>query len=519
MADQKLDSAGYDLALRRLRVGEAKLNARKPSVQKRERYVRGDQDLPFAPQGVSNEYHELRRMAVANWIGLVATAPTQRLRMEGIRTSLGDKVDDRPDIAGGMSRATTVDRRLWTHVFQANKWDVRQSHLYLSMTKHGRGIASVWPNRKNAAQPIVRTESFEQVHIQPDPEDPLTPQYAVKVYTVDDGAPDNGLILPAGVTMGNRRLVGIVYDHERFARFERPDVGGLGGQWELVASGTHPMREVPFALFDYKLLDDGTPWSALDHMMHQQDALNTIRFNALLAMQFSAYRQRAVSGFDPRVYDENGEIVYRTDPDGIPILGPDGEKLPILNSPGRVGVDRMLVFPGVETKIYDLPESNLKNYVEVHSDFLSSFFATGQIPPQYLLTRMANLSGDALAGAESTFVSLLKEMQLAAGEGNEQVARLAWRAMGETEEFDPAAECLWADAEARSFSQVVDGIGKLIADGFPRRAAWEMIPGATRQRVDEWIEMYDDESLDVQIRNASLGLDSADLGRPPIDVE
>jgi hypothetical protein len=75
-----------------------------------------------------------------------------------------------------------------------------------------------------------------------------------------------------------------------------------------------------------------------------------------------------------------------------------GLPVPVCRSPGRIGVDRALVFPGADTKVFDLPESNLANYIAVLGEFLSDLFAIGQVPPQYLLNRMANLSGDALAG-------------------------------------------------------------------------------------------------------------------------
>lgn len=495
------------LAQTRLRYAEKKIAERRPTVQRRERYVRGEQELPFAPKGVNAEYEQLRDMSIANWLDLWSSAPVQRLRMDGIRSGLGN-----PAKAGQISDA---DKTIWRDVFQANKWDVRQSHVYASLMRHGRGIASVWPNKKNLDQPIVRYESFELVHVEMDPDDPLTPLWAAKVYQVDDLATGQAaaFILPGSMT--RTKTVGIVYDDQKMIRFERGGVStAFGGQeWEVANESTHPMGEVPFALYDYKVKDNGEPWSGLDHMIPQQDALNTVRFNTLLAMQFSAFRQRAVSGFDPRVRDNEGNIVYRTDSEGGMLLGPDGQPMPIIHSPGKAGVDRILAFPGEGTKVWDLPESNLGNYIQVHENFLVNFFATGQIPPQYLLSRMANLSGDALAGAESTFASLLEEIKLAAGEGNEQVAKLAWKARGETDKWDPSAECQWADTEARSFSQIVDALTKLISVDFPHQAAFEMIPGATSQKVERWMQQMDAEALSSNLTRVAR--EFRGVGTPP----
>ena len=54
--------------------------------KRREDYYRGDHDLPFAPEGVNDEYLALREMAVANWVALAMDAPIQRCRADGFRT-------------------------------------------------------------------------------------------------------------------------------------------------------------------------------------------------------------------------------------------------------------------------------------------------------------------------------------------------------------------------------------------------------------------------------------------------
>jgi hypothetical protein len=469
-------------ALRRIRIAEKRIKDLAPFVARRVEYTEGKQDLPFAPYGIIDEYDVLRKQAVQNLTDMFVRAPVQRLRQDSMHTGMPPVGDEK------------VDDIVWRDIFQANQWDTRQSRVYRSMVMHGRGLVSVWPNESNRERPIMRPESFGSVHVEMDPEDPFEIGWVGKIITVetDSAHPASVLVLPAGMT--RTKQVGFVYDAERVIRLEKGGVGG-GSEWVVVDDREHPMGEVPFARYDLTVRDDGTPYSALDHMMVQQDALNTIRFNTLLAMQFAAYRQKIVSGFDPRVRDKDGNIVYRTNSDGTPMVDASGQQIPILNSPGRAGVDRMLVFPGTDTKVYDLPESNLKNYIEVLTEFQNGFFASGQIPPQYAMNRMANLSGDALAGAESTFASLLSEIKLAAGEGNEKAAELAWKARGMREPWNPAAESQFADSEARSFAQIVDGIGKLRTDGFPRRAAWEMIPGATAQKVDRWIEESDDEAF------------------------
>jgi hypothetical protein len=483
------------IARDRLARGEHELKQKQQTVKRRESYERGEQKLPFAPKGVNVEYQELQTQSVANFLGIAMGAPVQRMRADSIKTNLGEE----------------ADKKIWAGAWQANKMDTRQALIYKSMMLHGRGLASVWPNKLKPTQPIVRPESYELVHIEMDPDDPFTPLYAVKIYQVEESVP-TALWLPGTVT--RTKTVGFVYDASSVVRFEKGGMAGTG-DWTVELTGDHPMRRVPFALYDYRPDSRGRPWSALDQLIPQQDALNTIRFNTLLAMQFAAYRQRIVTGFDPRVLDDEGNVKYKTNNEGVPLLDDSGQPIPILNSPGKAGVDRLLVFPGEGTKVFDLAESNLKNYIEVYDKFLTTFFSTGQIPPQYLLSQMANLSGDALAGAESTLASLVVELQLAAGEGNEELSEMAWYAMGETREFEPTSETQWADAEARSFNQIADAITKLISVDFPHRDAFEMLPGATKTKVDRWMEHMEDESFSRRLDRAARPFtDATDI--PPV---
>lgn len=457
-------------ALDRLLFGEARIESRATVVQRREEYVRGEQDLPFAPQGASREYMVLREMSIANWTELYVSAPVQRLRVTGVRAGIGETDDDK----------NSTNARIWTW-FQANKWGKRQSRVFEDIMKHGLGMVSVYPGDRF---PKIRPESMENVYLHPSDEDPFVTDWGVKILRETS--------FTAVGTENVDRLIGYVYDPDFVFKFSK--VGGHG--WEPVGRTPNRLGRVPFATFDYKARADGEPWSGLDHMMLQQDALNTIRFNMLLAMQFSAFRQRVVTGFDPRVLDENGQVAYQTDEDGTLRLDANGQPIPILADIGKIGVDRLLAFPGHDTKVFDMPESNLSNYINVYDGFLATFFATGQIPTQYLPQKMSNLTGDALAGAESAFASLIRELQLASDEGVTEVAELAWIADGnDPDEWNPAAEASWADAEARSFSQVVDAITKLVAVDFPHRAGFEMIPGATDQKVNTWMEQMNDESF------------------------
>lgn len=459
----------------RLEAGIHAIEKKRPGWDKRQRYLEGDQDKPYAPEGINAEYESLRSQAIANWLGIAMGAPLQRLRVDGFRTG----------------RDRGADRQAWDLVWQPNSLDSRQSTVYLDMIVHARGLMGVWPDQTLAGGVRIRPESGRGIHLEGDPDDPWTQLWAVK--RIDRARPvrtTSRLILPDTVDIEPDVLeVGYVYDRDSWQRWERGVLKTATqtrrSEWVMTTEGSHDLGALPFVPFDNRPTSGGKPRSDMAPLMPAQDAINTIRFQTLLAMQFSAYRQRIVSGFDPVARDADGKVIYRKNSDGTLQLDANGLPIPVVVSPGRPGVDRLIVFPGDATKVFDLPESNLENYIVVLGEFLSQLFAVAQVPPQYLLTKMANLSGDALTAAESTLNSYVQGLQLQAGESLEAVMRLANRARGD-DSPDLGSEVIWKNAEVRSFAQVVDAIVKLITAGMAPEDAWAFLPDATPTKLADW---------------------------------
>lgn len=460
------------LARTYLEIGLNRLSSQAPKWERRQQYFEGIQDMPFAPEGVNTEYMALQKQSIANFLDIAMKAPIQRMQVDGFRTG----------------RDGDADMTAWNEIWQPNKLDSRQKIVYQQMYIHGRGIMSVSPVKATPKTPRIRPENGRRVWIEPNPDDPFEGLFAVKQITGTDGT-----------------VNAYVYTDTEWVQFTQSKAVK---DWGLTLGGTHNLGGLPFVTYDFNVDADGVPHAPIDKLMAQQDAINTIRFNSLLAMQFSAYRQRIFTGFDPVARDAKGGVIVQKNADGTPRLDLNGQPIPVLNSPGRIGVDRALIFPGADTKVFDLAESNLDNYIKVYDTFLNTFFATSQIPPQYALTKMANTSGDAMAGAESTFQSLITDLKMAAGESNESVMRLANRARGETAQ-DVASEVIWASSEIQSFAQIVDGAVKLITSGMSREDAWSMLPDATPTKVKKWVE---NANSDVAQQDAGINALAAKIG-------
>jgi hypothetical protein len=447
--------------------GLSALRKEAPAQKTRWSLYKGEHDLPYAPEGVNGEYLALREMARVPLIRLAVRTGVQRLRVDGVR--LGG-ADDR-------------DKATWA-VWQANRLDSLQRLVYVHGAVYGKGIVSVWPNAENEDLPLIKVEDPRRVHVEPDPMDPFRPLWAVKTW-------DEARTTPLGIVYTAKCAT--VFAEGFVWRWETTSPTGVApnGEWDLVDVFDNPLGRVPFVVFAPEMDADGDTLSMVDPLVPMQRAIDTIRFDLLLAAQFAAYRQRVVVGYDPVVRDEDGEVVVKTDANGEPILDANGMAQPVTSTPGRVGVDRLLVFPGEDTKVFDLAESNLANYVTALDMLLSTFAATSQVPAQYLAGDFKNVSGDLMVATEATLLSLVKDLQTAYGDSWEEVFSLANIARGEAE-LPLGTEVVWADEAPKSLAVVASAMSQMVPNGAPARMFLEMLPGATQAKVERWMGMSAD---------------------------
>lgn len=424
---------------------------------------KGEHPLPYAPAGVNEEYEALREMARVPLVRLAVRTAVQRLRVDGIRLGASD---DR-------------DKATWA-VWQANGLDSRQRLVYVHAAVFGRGIVGVWPDPARPDAPRITVEDPRSVHVEPDPADPFRPAWAVKRWAEVRRTP---------LGIEHTAQVALVYTDAYVWRYETdaPTTTWLGGEWSLVDGFANPLGRVPFVVFAPEMDADGSTASLVDPLEPMQKAIDTIRFDLLLAAQFAAYRQRIVTGYDPVLRDEDGNPVVKRDAEGNPILDENGMEIPVTASPGRVGVDRLLVFDG-DAKVFDLAESNLNNYVTALDMLLSTFAATSQVPAQYLAGDFRNVSGDLMVATEATLLSFVKDLQTAYADAWETVFTLANIAVGKPE-VPLGTEVVWADESPKSLAVVASAMSQMVPNGAPARMFLEMLPGATQTKVERWMAM------------------------------
>jgi hypothetical protein len=258
-------------------------------------------------------------------------------------------------------------------------------------------------------------------------------------------------------------------------RLAEPGDPFLNGQAPI---SSHGLGICPVVRFLYEAdLDGETDCSGeVEPIMPIQDQINFDTFNLMMAEQYSAFRQRWVTGMAPS--DEQGREA----------------------APFRPGVDRMLAAEDPGTKFGDFAETQLNPYIEVRESGIRHMATITQVPPYHLLGQVANMSAEALAAARDGLDRKVEELQAILTDPWRNYFRLSSLAAGDKAGWtDIRGEVVWRDTSARAFSATIDGLGKAAQMlGIPAEELWHRIPGVTADDVNSWMQARQDyEAKDV----------------------
>src|SRR5712692_9702248 len=144
------------------------------------------------------------------------------------------------------------------------------------------------------------------------------------------------------------------------------------------AIAEHGLGVCPVVRFMHEadLDGDGDVNGEVEPLIAMQDQINFGTFNLLMAEQYSAFRQRWVTGM-AQSQDETGRDV----------------------APFNPGVDRAWSSDDSTTRFGEFTETNLNPYIEAREASIRHMATVSQVPPYHLLGQIANLSAEALAAA------------------------------------------------------------------------------------------------------------------------
>lgn len=423
---------------------DAELDARRPTIDIFDAYYRGEHPLPTMPERAKDKFRKFQKQSRSNWMGLVVDAVAERLKVEGFRYGADEQ----------------GDKQAW-RIWQANGLDIGSESVHLEALIAGESAVTVEPNPDDQRIPLIVPEHPTQVIVAKDPARYRARPAAWKKWQDDSGY-----------------LFGVLYMPDRIYRYRsatKPSASGSKVTWEprvidengeeVESDYANPLGEVPVVPFcnAARMMYGGV--SEIADVTDIQDRINKTLFDRMMAQEFSAFRQRWVTGLEiPN--DDNGQPV----------------------EPFQAAVDRVWFSEDPNTKFGEFEESTLAGYIAAIESDVQHLAAITRTPPHYLLGQSGVMpSGESLKSTETGLVAKAQRRQVYFGESWEDVMRLAFKAGGFAAKARRTdGETIWRNPESRTLGELTDALVKLKAMGVPDQALW-VEWGASPQKVEQWL--------------------------------
>lgn len=403
-------------------------------------------DIPpgYIPRDARQEFRWLVEQSPVNLISKVVDSHVASLFVDGYRSP--EAKDNLP---------------AWSQ-WQANRMDARQTGVHRTALEYGVAYVRVLPGDTGPAWA------------------PFSPRQLTAVYgdTINDEWPEYALTVKRD---GERLSLEVLAPEYRYT-FTAKNADDTQPEFERAEKHGVPWCPVVRFQSDYSLDDDSR--GLVEALMSLQAQVNLTSFSLMIAMQFSAFKQKWVTGLE---------------------LPRDEQDRPI--EPFKAAVNRLFVGEGEGTKFGQFDATDLGQYLAAREDAVRLMSTIGNVPPHTVLGALANLSAESLAAAEVSKTRYEDTVRLLFGEAWEQTFRLSRYISGDTAAVDDvSAQVVWRDTEARSQAQITDAAVKLRSIGFPISYIAELLGTAPQDLPQLLAEIEAEMNAQAQAQATAFGV-------------
>ena len=436
---------------------EERLLEKQRDIQLYTDYYEGRHRLGYASAKFRNTFGSLFSHFSDNWCGLIVDSVEERLNIEGFRMgSTGEQAD-------------TEAWRIW----QKNGLDLQSELAHREAMVTGAAYITVWAG-DDPNTPNISVESSQQMIVAYEPGDRRKRVGAWKRWLDDDGYIYGTLYLPDQII---KYRSGGKYNSYDLKSKDFSSLTTDRVQWILrpgvEAIMPNPLGVVPVVELKNqpRILGDGR--SEIEGIMNLQDAANKLIVDMLVSAEYSAFRQRWVTGLD-----------IPTDNNGNPV------------EPFEAAVDRLWQTNSPDAKFGEFEQTDLGNYVSSIELLVQHVASQSRTPFHYFLLNGGQApSGESIQSAEAGLISKARRRMRSFEEGWEEAMRIAFLIKNDRERGEAYdAQVIWKDPAYRSQSALVDSLLKLDALGVPRKQLWSDA-GYTPQQIARFEELIVEQRL------------------------
>jgi len=431
-------------------------------------YYEGDQPLAFASEKFEAAYGRRYRGLPANFMPLVVEAEKERLIVQGFR--FGD--------------ALAADKSAW-QIWQRNNLDAESQIAHELTLAKGASYTLVTP-QPGASAPLVTIEDPEQVVLETLPGNRRIRLAALKAWRDEDGFLRAYLYLPEYVYKYRSRsraslstAVGASIGSDGSLANNPSIVKASSWQPELPGDEDFPITNTLGVVPVVPLLNrptlSGAPRSEIAAVTGNQNAINFIRFAALIGSDVAALPQRWAKNLDLEVDPDTGavKVPFRSGVDNLwTTRRPTEEEVAAYGDK----------YPA--TEFGQFPAADLSPFVALVREEIAEMSSISRTPYHYLLGVPHSVppTGESIKSSEAPLVRKTRSEAVHLGEGWEETMRVALVAAGQRGKARADAETMWEDFETRNEAARTDSILKQYEAGLlPDEFAWEELGYSAQQ--------------------------------------
>lgn len=350
---------------------------------KNERYYRGNHNLAFASEKFTNTFGSLFREFALNLCPAVCDAVRDRLRITGFSAGHASHFGN----AGNADRISAKHESdaLVSTIWHRNRMQQRSAEVHREALINGDAYVIVWPDAEGNAE--MHPNRAATCSVSYDDERPGHVIRAAKYWRTRGRHTRLNIFFPDRIEkyVSAKPTDGFLPEAREMAPFREGDGGSVV---------PNPFGVIPVFHFANNADVGAFGRSELEAVIPLQDGLNKSALDLLVAMEFSAFRQRWAAGID----------VQRDD---------DGNAIP----PFDAGIDHLWVSGNPDARFGDLGTTDLDQFLKVKDSFRIDIASVSGTPMYYMLPHTRGFpSGEALRKAESRFTAKVRDRQTAFGE-------------------------------------------------------------------------------------------------------